>query len=136
MCTKLYVGVLDNGSFSKCLSEILDTSIDISRIMLYASPGSALEKLVNGDIPDVLVVDLVDKDKGTEQLLITIRQHPKLVNLPIIVIDRRASLRDITLYLKGVDVVKSPVDATKLLSKLKLYGGLQQIQDKLEALLK
>lgn len=95
----------------------------VLEITCYSTAEEALLKMTT-NIPDVLVMDLdIPKLNGTK-VCDLLRDDVRFKDLPIVLVGRRDSIGDLSLYFKGIDFVEKPVEGTELFNKIRLYNNL------------
>lgn len=96
----------------------------------FSDPSLALSFME--ECPPCLLIMKIDMPRLDGKAMCEImRKSTRLKAVPIVLISGDTTIGDFSLYFKGVDFVGSN-NIGELLSKVKLYCGLKQTQDKLE----
>jgi DNA-binding response OmpR family regulator len=101
----------------------------VSSVVCYESGDTALLNL-GEDCPDILMIDMDSPTVNALRICKVIKDNPRYTNLPIVLVSNGTSIKDTSLYLRGVDFVKKPFDATELFAKLNLHKTLSTICNK------
>ena len=120
--------------YARRLIRLLKGTGRVNRVDVYR-PGKDTIKTLTKDKPDVLVMDSDMPKINGVPICNIIRDTPELATLPIVLISGDAHLNDFSLYFKGVDVVKKPVNPDELIAKLNLYKDLDSLESKLKEVL-
>lgn len=91
----------------------------------YPTGEEALLNLCQ-DNPDVLIVDLDSSSIDPVMFCNTIKENIRFSNLPIVLLSR-GTLKDKSLYFKGIDFMKKPFSKNELLARINLHKTLNEM---------
>ncbi|HMW24471.1 MAG TPA: ATP-binding protein, partial [Burkholderiaceae bacterium] len=106
------------------------------RVTAVADGQAALEQLIDhpGDLPDLVVTDLMLPRLGGDQLVEAMRARPELVDLPVLVLSARGdeALRTRLLTDAVQDYVTKPFSAQELRARVRNLAGMKHTRDVLK----
>jgi two-component system sensor histidine kinase/response regulator len=102
--------------------------------VVTASTGEEALRLATGQVPDLLLLDMMMPGMDGFALLAQIKQHPPLLRLPVVFLtaahDRELLLR--AFDAGAVDYVTKPFMPEELLARVNAHVGLKLTRDRLE----
>ena len=106
------------------------------RVTAVADGQAALEQLLAhpGDLPDLVVTDLMLPRLGGDQLVEAMRARPELADLPVLVLSARGdeALRTRLLTDAVQDYVTKPFSAQELRARVRNLAGMKHTRDVLQ----
>lgn len=88
--------------------------------VLTARTGAEALRLIEGQLPDLMILDVMMPDMSGIQVCQALRSQPKTAELPVILLSARAQVNDkITgLHAGADDYVTKPVEMTELIARV------------------
>ena len=102
-----------------------------------ASDGEECLRKLSGELPDLILLDIMMPHMSGIQVLEKMMEHPRWREIPVIMVTAKTSTHDIQEALgKGaIDYIRKPFEETELLARVKAGVRLKRKEDRLRELI-
>jgi DNA-binding response OmpR family regulator len=83
--------------------------------------GDSLEKLANGDLPDLILLDMLLSGKDGRDIVKHLKREERTRHIPVIMFSAHPSAEESSMKAGADDFVKKPFDIDALLAKIAMY---------------
>ena len=104
--------------------------------MYYAKSGEMALKLIDENDFDLILLDIMMPEMNVFEVCLKLKSNDKTKNIPIIFLSGKDSSTDIekAYEVGGIDYVVKPFITIELITKVKSYTRLKQLEDRFKEL--